>query len=628
MKKILLALIPFLLFSSLLVLEPPFFQWLELKSIDWRFVWRGELPTSGNIVVVAIDEKSVRLEGRWPWSRAHVAKLLDLLSKGDPTVIGLDIIFSESAPDDSILAASLKNNGKSILGYYFYNNAEELKKASISTAMVTKSFDNISALALPQHTGFNGPLITMNGVVSNLPTIADGALSQGFFNAVPDRDGVIRKTPLIARFRAENFASLTLKIFSQIKEGFDPIAIRDSQGILQGINIREDFIPTTEAGELWINYHGESAFPVYSATDVLSGVVDPSVFKGKTILVGATAVGIYDLRVTPFSPVTPGVFVQAETVETLNTREFLKANANTKLISLASLAVLALLTYLFIANGPILLGLVTTLTLFAGYVAGVYFLFTRGYLISFAYPMVQTVSIVFGITAYRSLTEEKEKRKIRKIFQAYLHPDVIEEIVRDPAKLKMGGEKIVCSVLFCDVRDFTSISEKIQPAELVEMMNEYFGPVTADIINLGGYIDKFIGDAVMALFGVPKATNDHALKAGLAALAIQRRAAELEPLFQKKYGIAAFRVGVGVHTGPVIMGNMGSSQRINYTAMGDAVNLASRLEGATKGLGAPILISQATYEAVGSRAEATYLDEISVKGKEEKIKVYGLKGIA
>ena len=627
MKKICLALIPFLLFSFSFLSEWSAIDWLELKSVDWRFNLRGQQVSQGNIVVVAIDEKSLGREGRWPWARSRMASLVDRITEGNPAVVGMDIIFAEKSDEDDVLAASLEKSGKVVLGYYFYNNQEEIEKAALTPFVMEQSFQAIADIALPQHAGFQTSLHTMSGVVSNLPSIASHAASQGFFNTLPDRDGMIRHTPLIVRYRDENFASLSLKLFSKYQEDFDPIAIRDAKGVLEGISLKDYFIPTNELGELWVNYRGEGAYNIYSATDVLNKKVPPSVFNNKIVLIGATAVGIYDLRVTPFSPVTPGVFVQADTVETLLTQNFLHLNITTKILSLMALAVIALLTYFFSTRSSLMTGMLLSVLLLVGYASLVYFSFLKGYILAFVHPIMEGGVILFGITAYRSLTEEKEKKKIRKIFQSYLHPDVIEEIVKDPSRLKLGGEKAFCSVLFCDVRNFTAISEKLSPDVLVAMMNDYFDPVTRDIIELGGYIDKLIGDAIMVVFGVPRSIEDHALIACQAALAIQKRAAQLEPVFREKYGVESFKVGVGIHTGDAIVGNMGSSQRLNYTVMGDTVNLASRLETASKDLKSSVVISESTFRAAEKKIDATFLNEIYVKGKEEKIRVYGLQGL-
>ena len=249
-------------------------------------------------------------------------------------------------------------------------------------------------------------------------------------------------------------------------------------------------------------------------------------------------------------------------------------------------------------------------------------MFRQGILLSLASPALEAFSVFLTITIYRGLTEERQKKQIRNAFRYYLHPDIVEELLEAPEKLKLGGQRAECTILFADVRNFTTISEQMDPETLVQMMNEYFDPIAQEIIKEGGYIDKFIGDAVMAIFGAPKQTPDHPLRACQAALAMQWKVKELAQQFQEKYGLSEFKIGVGLHTGPVIIGNMGTSTRLNYTVMGDAVNLASRLETATKGLGVGILASEQTYQRVTDNIEARYVDKIAVKGKAETIRVY------
>lgn len=628
MKKFLLAFIPFAGFSLSLLLNLPAIRWLELKSIDWRFQWRGALQPTGDVVVVAIDEKSLNREGRWPWPRAKVAALVRKINQAGAESIEMDIIFAEADPEDSLLAQALSEKKNTIVGYFFYQNVEEIEDADIDSKKMEDSFQSILKTAFPEITGLKEALPPMTGVIANVPVVAASAGSQGYFNAFPDSDGGIRRFPLMVTYRNKIFPSMSLETYCRHREGFKPVPVRESEGTLKGISVGPHFIPTNQRGEMLINYRGGlDTFPIYSASDVLSGKLAASALKGKTILIGATAVGIYDLRVTPISPNLPGVLAQANLLDNLYQGDFLIQDRWTLLGSLGVMLALTTLLGFLLPRIRILQGIVITALLIAGTIYLVQWFFAQNLILSLVTPSLEAFTVFVSITVYRSLTEERQKRVIREAFRHFLHPDIVEELLKDPKKLGLGGQRAECTILFSDVRNFTTISEKMEPETLLQMMNEYFDPISQEIIKAGGYIDKFIGDAVMVIFGAPKKTPDHPLQACRAALAMQKRVAELDPIFRKKFGIQEFKTGIGIHTGPVIIGNIGTTTRLNYTVMGDTVNLASRLEGATKELHTTILISEKTCERVFEQVETNYLDEIGVKGKEEKIRVYEVLGL-
>ena len=252
--------------------------------------------------------------------------------------------------------------------------------------------------------------------------------------------------------------------------------------------------------------------------------------------------------------------------------------------------------------------------------------FEKGLVIPMAVPLLQMLTLSSMHVINRGLTEEHQKKMIRTAFQAYLHPDLVKAMTENLDGLKLGGAKKECTILFSDVRNFTSISEKMEPEVLVDLMNHYFEPISKVIIDHGGYIDKFIGDAVMAIFGAPQHFDDHAYRACAASLEMQKVLNDLEPKFKEKFGIKAFRIGVGLHTGQVIVGNIGSKQRLNYTVMGDTVNLASRLESANKELGTEMCMSESTYNQVKDKIQGRFISSIHVKGKEEEVRVYELTG--
>lgn len=622
MKKYLLAVVPLMVFASCYIFNLPILRWLELKAIDWQFSWRGPIATTGNIVIAAIDEKSLNRIGRWPWSRKTIGELIKKINDSGPKLVEMDIIFAEPDPADIHLTEALAARPDVIVGYFFYQNQKELKSAEVSAEKSEENFSSILPTALPEISGVKDFLHPMAGVVANAPRICRAIRSQGYFNAFPDSDGGIRRFPLIVTYRDKIFPAMSLETFSQ-GIGFDPVLTRDNDGSLTGISVGAHLVPTNRFGEMLINYRGgEESFPTYSAVDILEGRVGPKELADKTVLVGATAVGIYDLRVTPVSPNLPGVLAQANLLDNLYRGDFLLENAWTRLGSVGAMVFMTVFLAFFLPRIGINMGLMATVLMIGSYGYLVQGLFRQGILLALASPALETFSVFLAITVYRGLTEERQKKQIRNAFRYYLHPDIVEELLEAPEKLKLGGQRAECTILFADVRNFTTISEKMDPETLVQMMNEYFDPIAQEIIKEGGYIDKFIGDAVMAIFGAPKQTSDHPLRACRAALAMQQKVKELAQQFHEKYGLSEFKIGVGLHTGSVIIGNMGTSTRLNYTVMGDAVNLASRLEAATKGLGVGILASEKTYQRVRDIIETRYVDEISVKGKAETIRVY------
>lgn len=624
-RKIAITVAPVLVFLVLYGSGLPFVQWLEDKSIDWRFAWRGPISATGDVVVVALDDKSLAREGRWPWSREKMAQLVRQLQSAAPQTIALDVIFAEASPSDDALARALQESRSTILGYYFYQSTHELIKADVSEDVLRRSFESILPMALPLVSGRYDQFPEMTGVVANVPVLARAAAAQGYFNVMPDRDGSVRRFYLMAGYQGKVFPFMGLEALSRHEDGFDPVPVADASGNLEGISVGQRLIPTTPQGSVLVNYRGGiEAFRIISATDVLTGKFARGDVAGKTVLVGATAVGIYDLRVTPISPNLPGVVAEANLVDMLFRGDFLVQDMWTSLWNGVALAVVPLLLGMLFFRLRLLTAVLAALAAILLYGYSSQQMFANGYVVALATPSLEWLGVAMVITTYRGWTEERQKRIIRRAFQSYLHPRIVEELTEHPDRLKLGGERMDCTVLFCDVKNFSTISEKMDPEQLTRLMNAFFDPVCQAIMSEGGYIDKLIGDAVMAVFGAPAPAEDHAVQACRAAIAMQQVVHELEPRFQKEFGVAEFKLRIGVHSGPVVVGNMGTGQRLNYTVMGDTVNLASRLEGANKDLGTDILISHATYEKAAPHVTAKFMDTIQVKGKEEQVKVYAL----
>ncbi|PIR21219.1 MAG: hypothetical protein COV45_00300 [Deltaproteobacteria bacterium CG11_big_fil_rev_8_21_14_0_20_47_16] len=621
MRRLLFIVLPLVACISLSVVNPPALRWLESKSLDWRFLWRGPIKPTGDIVVVAIDDKSVSHVGRWPWPRETVAQLVTKLANAHPKTIALDIIFSEASIGDDLLSQAVNRAGNVALGYYFYQTPQEVAAADFSQKVLDKSFETILPVALPDLGA--SQLIAASGIVATIPELAASAATQGYINAFPDHDGVLRHVPLVLRYRNHVFPSMALNALSRQQGGFAPVVTSKENGVVGGIVVGKQIIPTSPLGEVLINYRGGSEmFKVVSAADVLTGQVAPDVLANKTVLVGATAVGIYDLRVTPISPNMPGVVVGANLLDMLYKGDLLRQGSVTQYWNLSMLVLLAIVLGSILLSTRLLLGVAISLVVMIVYAWSAQLWFKQGYVVALAMPLLECVILTAIVIVYRGLTEERQKRQIRRAFRAYLHPSVVAELTEHPENLKLGGQRKNCTILFCDVKNFSTISENMAPEKLTQLMNTFFDPICQAVMAEGGYVDKLIGDAVMAVFGAPLPMADHAVRACRSAITIQQKANDLAPRIQREFGVAEFKLRIGVHTGPVVVGNMGTRDRLNYTVMGDVVNLASRLEGANKELGTDILLSEATAEAAGAEIQSRYVDTIQVKGKTEFVKVY------
>jgi adenylate cyclase len=384
-------------------------------------------------------------------------------------------------------------------------------------------------------------------------------------------------------------------------------------------------IPTNEDGRVLINYRGpQKTFPHYSATDVIHGRVPPKAFQGKIVLVGATAIGIYDMRVTPFEHVFPGLEIHANVIDSILQGQFLHRPNWITLVDILIIAGVGLILGGLLPRVKALWGALVGGGLFLSVLALGKILFeSQGVWMNLTYPTLNLVFIYLGVTGYRYMTEEREKKKIRGAFQYYLTASVVEEMLKNPDKLKLGGEKKDLTVLFSDIRGFTSISENMTPEGLVKLLNEYLTSMTDMVFKHDGLLDKYIGDAVMAVWGAPLDQPDHAKRACLTALDMLD---ELHRL-QKKWsaeGLPVLNIGIGVNAGPMVVGNMGSARRFNYTVMGDSVNIGSRLEGLNKVYGTNIIVSQMTFEKVQEEFLGRELDLVRVKGKGLPVKIFEL----
>lgn len=619
---------------------------IDLRARDYRLVQRGVQPASPDVVIVAIDDASLEQFGRWPWSRARVAELIDRLAAAEPAVIGFDVVQSESTAnrdldgirqrfaaldeavwqelrgfldpggaDEARLAEAVRGSGRTVLGYFF----EFDRQTDEGPAARLPSYNLVQG---SRGRGGENRVPLARGIKANLPELTEAARSVGYFNFVPDVDGAYRRAPLAIRFTEQLALPLSLAML-QVYRPQSPLALRFAEFGVETIRFGPDAIPVAEDGEMLINYRGpQKTFRHIAAADVLQGRVGPEELRGKLVLVGVTATAVADIRVTPFDGTFPGVEIHANVLDNILRRDFIMRPGWTRpaeavLVLLIALLLGALLHYTrgvvaaLIATG--LLGIYLVLSQWAFVAAGL--------LLSVLYPGLAVTLAYPAIALHQYVAEEREKRKIREAFGLYLSPSLARLVSERPEMLALGGDKRELTVLFSDIRGFTSLSEQLEPEVLVELLNTFLGEMTDIILGREGMLDKYIGDAIMAVWGAPLPQSDHAARSCRAALAMTSRLTLLNQYWEPR-GWPALEIGVGLNTGAMVVGNMGSVRRLSYTVIGDNVNLGSRLEGLNKLYGTRIIASEATIAAAGEVVVARELDRVRVKGRRLPVKIF------
>ena len=663
---------------------------LDTLDTRFRYKPRRIERFDSPIVIVDIDQRAQEVLGRWPFSRSYFAKLLNILHEDGAQVAAFDITFSKpdqtAAPvralaeelerreksgetvdpkltaevqhlaakydADSQLAKAIKNFGPVILGNYFLFTRADLE--GVSDAILEAYAEQIAFFAYPPAHPlrpeamkedklhlmeiFAGARLIPRGAEANLDSLSS-ALSgdnswTGFFNVPPDDDGVVRRATLLLPYgRSENpadwdlYPSLDIMAARALMgpEAQDTNLFYGPAGIAR-INFGNKLSLRTDAfGQMLINYQGPwGTFHHYSIADVLEKKLAPGTFRGKLVLIGATATGIGDLRATPFGGTNyPGVEIHANVIDNILNDRFLKRDGRSALIDAA-------LIFTFGIPLGIWMALVHPRWMWFGaallipLVAVDYGAFLRGWWLNFTVPAMTLTGNVVLVSLYRVLIEEKEKRKVRSEFGQYVSPEVIRRLLVDPRLV--DPKKTDVTVMFTDIRGFTTISEKMDAQELALFLNQYLSDMSRIVFKNNGTLDKYIGDAVMAFWGAPFEEPGHATKACNAALDMMKRVRELQKRWEEE-GKPKLEIGIGLNTGVASVGRMGSELRRGYTALGDVVNLASRLEGLNKDYGTHIIVNETTYQAAKDDGFTfRELDLIRVKGKLQPVTIYQLMG--
>ena len=638
-------------------------SWIErLRQITFD-QYNRMMPrhVEGDVVIIDIDEKSLKEYGQWPWPRTTVAQLLGELHALGPKSVAFDIVFAEKdrtspqsfinrlphsadmdnctaqlqkLPDnDSVFAQMIVEAGNVVTGFCGAN--QKTDQSPLLKASVMETGDAPDAKKFIQ---------SVSNFSVTLPELMEKAAGNGSFSEAPEGDGVIRRVPLFigqidaAGYRLGMYPSLALEAL-RVALGRSVYQIESygqntthGHGI-QSISIGDYHIPTDQKGRMWLydaGYHPELYIPAWK---ILDHKINSGIIKDKIIFVGTSTIGLWDLRSSPLASVIPGVEIHAQIIEQILHGKFLKrsdASSNIELIITGLICACIIFLAPFIGAGT--LAFIATLLIGSGVVGALYAYQQSGLLIDPVYPSLTVIIIFILSSILTNLRTEMERRTVKTAFGHYISPTLMEELAKNPDKLKLGGEVREISVMFTDIRNFTSISETMDPAELIKMMNDFLTPMTSCVLDNRGTIDKYMGDAMMAFWNAPLDDPEHAVHACTAALqmlaalkvvnvGLQEQAEKNQKPFKE------LKAGIGIHTGRASVGNMGSKQRFAYSALGDTVNLASRLEGQTKGYGISVMISEEVRKQAPSFA-ALEIDLLTVKGRKEPERIYTLLGDA
>jgi adenylate cyclase len=615
------------LFLFLNLWSPQFIEEnVESTFLDYRFQVRNLIAppaVPGHILIVEVDEKSLERHGRWPWNRKLQARLINRIMNSGPAALGVDIFYPEPENENADAAlrdALISSEGSIVLAagfdvgpetdedvpdHVFDNALISIKDRSSMEDVVTVTKRKLSILSLSE----NAPL--------------------GHVYSPADMDGKLRWECLYIQYENELFPSFPLMVLAHALE-MDVTGLTVHGG--QGVQLGDTFIPSNRSGRMRINYLGpERTFHYISAADVLGSQVAPSVFQDKIVILGTSAISTFDFVVTPFSARMPGVEKNATVVANLLEQDFIHdipASIASMIILITGLALTVLFTR-FRATRVI----VTATLLMLAFVAVNQYLFTyQGLYLNFVYPFFNLILIVGFSGAFKYLTEERSAREMKAMFSRYVSPKIVNQLIANPELAKLGGYRKEVTVLFSDVRDFTTFSERRQPEEVVAHLNDYLHEMTNIIFRWDGTLDKFVGDEIMAFWGAPLDQPNHAELAIKCALNMSDRLDQLQKKWREE-GKEPLDIGIGLNTGSVLIGNIGSAdKKMDYTIIGDHVNLGARVETLTRKFDSRVLMTEFTMSKIEHLVKEGKLylvdmkeiDTVKVKGKEIPVKIFGI----
>ena len=648
-----IALLMLIGFVALRVVDPYPVQFLRVKIFDIYQQMKPREVSIRPVTIIDLDEKSLAEIGQWPWPRTVLAQMVSNLMQMGAGLVAFDVVFAEpdrlnpqniaeslvgldeemqgklrKLPSNDEVFGQIIRKSRVVLGQAnYWDDLPEKDDPPVRQSVAVRKLSK--AARNPQD--FLPPVISM---IRNVPELEKNASGHGFFSLAPEPDGVVRRVPTFFNYQGKLFPSLSLEML-RVATNRRTVLVRtneagvDSVAIAKGLDIKTD-----EKGRVWPYFSKTDKKKYVSARDVLAGTVDPALIKGKLTIVGTSAVGLLDIRSTPVDRIIPGVEVHAQMIETILKKEFLARPNHFLGMEIVGLIVVGILMIWLV---PVV-GAKWTLGLFlvaAGGAAGSsWYMFTeQQLLLDVGFGIIVVLLLYTTLTYSGYASEEAQRRQVRSAFSQYLSPALVEQLAEDPTQLTLGGEMRDMTLLFCDVRGFTTISESFgdDAQGLTNLINTFLTPMTDVILARKGTIDKYMGDCIMAFWNAPLPDEEHAKNACRSALAMMdavhgvndRLEAEAKEQGRRHVPI---RVGIGLNSGECCVGNMGSEQRFDYSVLGDNVNLASRLEGQSKGYAVDVVIGENTNKDVEGFATLE-LDLIKVKGKTEAVRIFTLQGL-
>jgi adenylate cyclase len=640
---LLLALVP------LRIADPPPIEELRLRTFDLFQVLHPREQTVRPVVIADIDEASLKEVGQWPWPRTVVADLTTRLHDLGAVAVGFDIVFAEPDRMSPAVAAGsfrgLDAETREKLAALPSNDtvfADAIKKAGnviVGQAGAPDPAPRADA-EMTLRTGFaiRGPdprpfLVTFPGLLRNVLPIEQAAAGRGLFSIKPEHDGIVRRVPVVMQAQDELVPSLTMEMLRVVSRA-GAILVRTDQTGVRAVAVPGLEVPTDGHGQFWVHFNKIDPARYVSAADVLHGRVPADRIRGRLVLIGTSAVGLLDIKTTPVEPAMPGVEVHAQILENVLTKSALTQPGYAIGAEIVAAVVLGLAIIIAAPMLPAAVVVALGAIMIAGLVGmSWYFFAVHHFLIDFTYPLISCWLIYLVLTFVNYFREQQLRQQIRHAFGFYVSPALVEQLARSPEKLVLGGEERRMTILFSDVRGFTTISEhyKDDPQGLTHLMNRFLTPLTDAILERKGTIDKYIGDAIMAFWNAPIDDAEHEAGACDAALEMLARAEALNVELKREAETSGgvympLRIGIGLNSGPCVVGNMGSDFKFNYSVLGDTVNLASRLESRTKDYRLSLVIGSRTAEKARAKFATMEIDLIQVKGKKQPELVFTVLG--
>lgn len=642
--------------------DPQPVETLRNATFDFYHQSKPREYTPLPVAILDVDDRSIEELGQWPWPRTRVAEMVDKATADGAVAIAFDIVFAEPdrlspaqivddnptlpaalaqemlrLPDNDAVLAEAFSRSRVILGQtsvrsFAGNRAEKRELADVQFALI-------------------GPdpkpyLLRFPDIVQNLPALEAVAAGRGMFSARPDADGVYRRVPLVMTVQDEIRLGLTPELL-RVATGGEPFTVRTNEAGLEGVVLARQLVPTAQDGTVWPYLTLTMQQRYVSASDLINGRMPQGRLAGHLVLVGTSAIGLEDFRATPLGVAMAGVEIHAQVLENILAKSLLVRPNYTIAIELVTTFFLCALVIIFAPLFGARTLVFSSATLLTGFIGASYYLFdAHRILLDPSFPAVSTAFAIILISTVNYLREERQKREIRGAFGQYVSRDLVDQLAQNQEKLTLGGESRQLTLLFSDVRGFTAIAEEYRddPEGLTRLMNQLLNILSNAIMDQKGTIDKFMGDAVMAFWNAPLDNDDHVRSACRAALRMisdiknfntermqgskksDRKSADKEKAQRTAQTIHRLNVGIGINTGQCVVGNMGSDTRFDYTALGDPVNVASRLEGQSRYYGTPIILGQKTAYEVQGEFALLELDMIRVVGKAVPENIFALMG--